>query len=129
MLQLRQALAQLGNLIFMAQDLCGSSLDVISKRLRGGLALGDLRLQDVELMARKLCIQMLQLVGNLLVAPGLAGLSLQRSNLPLYFTNEVSHTQEILIRVLEFAQGLFLLRFIFCNTVRLLENHPAILRL
>ena len=41
---------------------------------------------------------------NLLVTPGLAGLALERANLPLHFADEVGDAEQILIGRLQFAE-------------------------
>src|SRR5436305_10709575 len=69
---------------------------------------------------------MLHLQRKLLILPRLARLPLQRPDLPLHFANEIGHAQEILISIFEFAQRLFLLRFIFRDAGGLLENHAPV---
>ena len=128
-LQLREPLAQMRDLILAAQHARRTLLQVAAQLLRARLTRHDLALQHVELMPRQLRVQVLQLQRQLLVTPRLARLPLQRSDLPLHLADEIRHAQEILIRVFQFAQRLLLVRFELRDARRLLEDHPAILRL
>jgi hypothetical protein len=85
--------------------------------------------QNVVLVPGQLSIQMLQFLGNLLVAPGFARLPLQRSNLALHLLDQVRHAQKILIGVLELSQGFLLLRFETRDSGGLFEYHPAVIGL
>ena len=80
-------------------------------------------------MPRKLGVQMLQLLHELLVAARLAGLALQRADLPLDLADQVGHAQQVLLGGFQFAQRLFFLRLEFGDARGLLENHPPVLRL
>ncbi|MGC3956875.1 MAG: hypothetical protein QM813_02575 [Verrucomicrobiota bacterium] len=53
------------------------------------LALADFPEQHVELMPRELRVEVLEFDLNLFVAPRLAGLPLQRTDLALHFLDEV----------------------------------------
>ena len=129
MLQRRELFAKLENLVLTAQDVGGARLDLVAKLLGGRLTLGDLGLQHVELMSSELRVEMLQLRGDLFVSARLAGLTLQRTNLPLHLSNEIGDAQQVLVGVLQLAEGFFLLRLELRDARRFLEHHPAILRL
>src|SRR5580765_4043534 len=77
MFQLRKSPAQLRYSIFIAQNICRASFDLLTQLLDPPLALAYLRLQHVELVAGELRVQMLQLDHELFVTTGLAGLALQ----------------------------------------------------
>ena len=80
-------------------------------------------------MPGKLAFQSLKFVHELLVAPGLAGLTLERANLPLDFTDGVGHAQQVLLSVVELSQSLFFLRLEPCDSGCLLKHHPPVIRL
>ena len=69
----------------------------------GLLALPNGFLKLPELMPGELALQVLELVHELLVAPGLAGLTLERADLPLDFADGVRRAQQILLGVVELA--------------------------
>ena len=127
--QLRQPLAQLGNLVFAAQHAGRAGLDFVPEVVGRRLPLGNLSLQLVELMAGELGIQVLQFRGKLFVAARLAGLALERANLALHLADQVRYAQQVLLGVFEFAQRLFLLRLVLGDAGSLLEDHPAVFRL
>ena len=93
MFQFRQAFAELPDCAFVAHYIFGTALDFDSQFFDRTLSLADLRLKHVELMARNLRVQMLQLDHELFVAARLAGLALERTDLSLHFTNQVADAQ------------------------------------
>src|SRR5262249_23165933 len=82
-LQFCQGGAQLKDLLFCAEHAFRTSFDLAAVLVGERLLFSDLRLEKVELMPRKLCIQMLQFLHDLFVAARFARLPLQRSDLPL----------------------------------------------
>ncbi len=80
-------------------------------------------------MPRELRIEVLKFDLNLFVAPRLARLSLQRTNLALHFPNEIGDAQKILLGRLQFAQRFFFLRLELRDTGGFFENQPTILGL
>ena len=79
-------------------------------------------------MPGELGVQVLQLLGELLVAARFACLTLQRADLPLHFAHEIGHAQQILLGIFQFAQGLSPLRLVLRDARRLLENQPPVFR-
>ncbi len=77
-------------------------------------------------MARELGIEMLEFLRNLFVAARLAGLALERPDLPLHFADEIGDAQKILVGVFQFAERFFFLALVFRDAGGFLENHPAI---
>jgi len=114
--------------VLAAQHAGRTGLELAAKRIHPRLALGDLGLELVKPVARQLGVQMLKLRGKLLVAPGLAGLALERDNLALHLADQVGDAQQVLLGVFQLAQRLFLLGLKPGNARRLLEDHPPILR-
>ena len=57
-------------------------------------------------MARQLGVEVLQFLDELLVAPRLAGLALERADLAFDFADEVGHAEQVLLGAFELAQGL-----------------------
>ena len=94
----------------------------------GLLALPDGFLNLPELMPRELAFKILEFLHELLVAPRLAGLTLERADLPLDLADGVGHAQQILIGVVEFSQRLFFLRLEARDASRLLEHQPPVVR-
>ena len=94
------------------------------------LRLADLNfhLQQIKLVPGQLGVQMLQFQHELLVAPRLARLALERPDLPFYLANQVRHPQQILFRRLQLAQRLLFLRLEFGDARRLLKYQAALLR-
>ncbi len=80
-------------------------------------------------MPRELCVQVLQLLHELLVAARLPGLALERTDLPFHLADEVRDAQKILFRVFELPQRFLLLRLELRDAGGFLKNHPAIFRL
>jgi hypothetical protein len=80
-------------------------------------------------MPRELGVEVLQFLGNLFVAARLAGLALERADLPLHFADEVGDAQKILLGVFQFAERFFFCDLEFRDAGGFLENHPAVFRL
>ena len=110
MFQFRKPFAQLRDFIFKTQHVGGTLFDFVPQFFDGGLLFGNFRLQHVELMPRQLRVEMLQLLRNLFVAARLAGLALQRTDLPLHFADQVGDAQKILLGVFQFAERFLFLR-------------------
>ena len=127
-LQLGQPLAQLRDFIFAAQHVSAANLDFRAQLFHCGLPLGDFVLEQVEVMAGQLRIQVLQLQHELLVTPRLSSLTLQGADLPFHFPDQIRHAQQILLRVFEFAERLALLCFEFGDCRRFFEYHAPIFR-
>ena len=129
MLEFGHALAQTGDLILAPQRRSGASLDFVAEVVRCGLPVGNLRLQLVKLMAGELRLQVLQFLRKLLIATRLAGLALERADLPFHFPDEVRDAQKVLLGVFELAQRLFLLSLVLGDAGGFFEDHPAVFRL
>ena len=86
----------------------------------------DARLQEIELMAGQLGVQVLQLMGKLLVATRLAGLALQRADLAFYFADQIGNSKQVLLRIFQLAKRFLFLRFEFCDPGRFFENHAPV---
>ena len=69
-----------------------------------------------------------QILHESLVAPGFAGLTLERSDLAFDLFDDVLHSNEIHLGVFELPQGLFFLSLVFRDAGGLLEDRPAVLR-
>src|SRR5208283_4400144 len=65
--------------------------------------------------------------GNLLVAARLAGLALERPDLPFHFADEISDTQQVLVGVFQFAERLPFLALVFGDAGGFLENEAPVL--
>ena len=109
MFQLRKPLTQLADFVLASQYIGRAGLDLVSQSLGGGLTFANFSLQDVELMASKLSVQVLQLRRELLVLARFPGLALQRTDLPFHLANEIGDAQQVLLGVFEFAQRFLLL--------------------
>ena len=129
MFEFGEALTQFGNFIFKTENVVRASFDFVTEIFHRRLAFGDFSHQHIELMPHKLRFKMLQLLRNLFVAPRLACLTLQRTNLALHFFDRVGDAQKILLGVFQLAERFFFLRFEFRDARRFLKNHPAIFRL
>ena len=110
-LQFRKPFAQLLDFILATQHVGGTGFNFAAQFFRGGIFLRNLGVQHVELMPRKLRVEMLQFVRNLFVAARLAGLPLERADLPLHFADQVRDAQKILLGVFEFAERFLFLAF------------------
>ena len=85
-------------------------------------------LQGVELPLRRVRFQHLQIADQRLITPRLARLPLERTDLPLDLFHDVLEPQQICLRGLQLAQRLALLRLVFRDARRLLENRAPVLR-
>jgi len=88
---LRESHANLDDFIFAALHARGARFYLDSQFFRRLLSLADFRQQHVELVARQLRVQVLQLVRELFVTSSLAGLALQRTDLPFDLAHQVLH--------------------------------------
>ena len=127
MLERAQLFAELRELILIAQHPFRAFLVFTSQLFQRHLLLEPLGLEHVELMPGQLGIELLQFEGKLLVTPRLARLTLQRADLAFDLPDEITHAQEILIRILELAQRLAFLRLELGDARRLLEHQAPIL--
>src|SRR5439155_9310252 len=117
-----QAPAQMRDLVFGPQDMFRTAFHRSPLFFDGGLLVPNPGLEHVKLMASKLGVEMLQFGHELLAPARLAGLALERTDLPLHFTNQVANAQQVLFGVFQFAKRLPLLRLEFGDARRLLEN-------
>ena len=106
MFQFRETATELGHFILGAEDVRGGGLDFIAQPLSRRLALLNPGLEHVELVAGELSIEVLEFLGNLLVAARLAGLALQGADLAFDLPDQVSHAQKVLLGVLRACAGL-----------------------
>ena len=83
--------------------------------------------QRVELPLRRVRLQHFQIADQGLVASRFSRLPLERTYLPLHLFHNVREPQQIRLRGLQLAQRLALLRLVFRDARRLLENRPPIL--
>ena len=88
MFQFGKPFAQLLDFIFKAQNVVRAGFNFVAQFFNGGLFLGNFRLQHVKLMPRQLRVEVLKFLGNLFVAARLAGLALERADLPFHFADE-----------------------------------------
>ena len=79
-------------------------------------------------MPRELGLELGQFLEARLVAARLAGLPLQRADLPLHLADDVGEADEIRLGVLELAQRLLFLALVLRDAGGFLENRAAILR-
>ncbi len=78
---------------------------------------------------RSVDIEPAQLVAHLLIALGLAHLTLQRANLPLHFAQDIGLAQEVLLGLLDFAQGVLAVGLELGDAGGLFEYGAAVLGL
>ena len=77
-------------------------------------------------MPRELRLELGQFIKRGLVAARLAGLALERTDLPLHFADDVGETDEIGLGVLELAQRFLFLALEFRDAGGFLENRAAV---
>ena len=63
-----------------------------------------------------------------LITSRLAGLALQRPDLPLYLFDDVTDAQKVCLGRFQLAQCLALVRFVFCDAGRFFKNRAPIFR-
>jgi len=63
------------------------------------------------------------------VTARLAGLALERPDLPLHFADEIGDAQKILVGVFQFAERFLFLALVFGNAGGFLENQAPVFRL
>ena len=73
-------------------------------------------------------VEHLQVGHQGLIAPRLAGLPLQRTDLAFHFLDDVADAQKIRFGRFQFAQRLFLLAFVFRDAGRFFKNRAPIFR-
>ena len=129
LLQLGKTCTELENFLLQTDDRFLADLD-----LQLG-AFGCLTAQEnffgehVELPPGPLRLQILQLGLEGLESAGLAGLTLQRTDLTLHLANEVLDAQEVLFGAFELAQGLALLLLEAGDARGLFEHEATVIRL
>ena len=128
LLQLRERLARGLGLALSAFDLLVQLVQLALEDLQLASELVDLLGVFRELLAGHVDIQPAHLLGQLLVAPGLAGLPLERDDLPLHLADHVGEAQKVGLGVFELAQRLLLVGLVFGDAAGLLEDGAAILR-
>jgi hypothetical protein len=85
--------------------------------------------EDVVLVAGQLGFQVLQVGDDLLVAPGLAGLALERTDLAFHLADQVGDAQEVLLGLFQLAKGFLLLGLEAGDAGGFLEHQTAVLGL
>ena len=91
-------------------------------------ALVELAFERVEFVSGMVGIQYLQIGKQRLIASRFASLPLQRSDLPLYFFNNVADSQQVCIGGLDLAQSFALLRLVLHDAGRFFEHRATIFR-
>src|SRR6266436_865827 len=126
--ELVQVSTLFGEGIFAAVDLrarrslaCAETLDFLA-------ASGQFAFQRIQLFARVMCFEHAQVSMQCLIAARFPCLSLQRADLTLYLFDDVANTQEVCLSGLQLAECFALLRLVFCDSGRLLENRAPIFR-
>ena len=89
---------------------------------------GEIALQRSKLFARLMGFEHPQVGVQSLVAASFACLSLQRTDLTFYLFDDVANTQKICLGGFQLAECFALLRLVFCDSGRFLENCAAIFR-
>ena len=118
--------AEIGDLLFLLGDLGGERVGLLDEIGDLGLQIGEFRVQKIVLVAGEAGIDRLELVEQLLVAAGFAGLALERDDLAFDFLDDVGDADEVGFRVLEFAERLFLLVLVFVDARGFFEDRAAI---
>ena len=122
-------LAALGrDFVFVFLDLAfgGSLLFVVTPR--GRARLFQLRLERIELGARMMRVEHLEIGQQRLVAARLPRLPLERTDLAFDFLDDVAQAQQICLRRLELAHGLAFLPFVFGDPGGFFEDRAPIFR-
>src|SRR5437763_6282868 len=127
-LQLRETVTELRDFIFAAQNIFGTGFDFAAEFFNRSLPPANLGLEHVKLLPREPGVQMLQLDHELLATARLARLTLERTDLPFHFANQIPDAQEILLGIFQLAKRLPFLRLEFRDAARFLEHHPAVFR-
>src|SRR5437773_4897975 len=90
-----QRLALLSQLVFSSVDFGASGVFRFAKPRNLSLAMGEVRFEQLEFLARMMGIKHAEIVMQCLVTPRFPRLPLQRSDLTFYFLNDVANAQEI----------------------------------
>ena len=85
-----QRVALLGELVFAHVDLCAGCLLRLTEARDFGAATRELGFKRFELRARMMRVEHSQIGEQRLIASRLAGLALQRADLPLYLFDDVA---------------------------------------
>jgi len=101
--------AEIGDLLFLLGDLRVERIGLMDEIGDFGFEAGEFGVEEIVLVARETGIEGLELVEQLLVAAGFAGLALERDDLAFDFLDDIGDADEVGFRVLEFAEGLFFL--------------------
>src|SRR6266576_2303837 len=96
-IDLFQSVALLGQLVFVRFDFGASQIFRFAEARNLSLAMGEIRFELLELLARIMRIKDAKIVVQCLVTPCFARLALQRTDLTFYFLNDVANAQEICI--------------------------------
>ena len=129
LLQFALAGTQLKDFIFAAKDGFVDDFEFDLRLLRRDGAFTDFSLKDVELVPCQLGVEMEQLDHDRLVALGLAGLPLERTDLAFDLLDQVLDAQEVLVGVLKLAEGFLLLGLELGDAGGFLEDEAAIVGL
>ncbi len=118
--------AEIGDLLFLLGDLGGERVGLVDKVGDLGFEAGEFRVEEIVLVAREAGIERLELVEQLLITAGFAGLALERDDLTFDFLDDVGDADEIRLGVLEFAEGLFFLVLVLVDARGFFEDGAAI---
>ena len=90
-----QRVAMLGELVFARVNLCAGCLLRLAEARDFGVATRELGFKRFELLARMMRIEHSQIGEQRLITARLAGLTLQRADLPLYLFDDVADAQKV----------------------------------
>ena len=123
-----ELLARGGDFLFLRGDAGVERFLLLARAVDFDLQRGDAGGVGVELVAREFGLELGQLIERGLVAAGLAGLALERADLPLHFADDVGEADEVGLGVLQLAQRFLFLALEFRDAGGFLENRTAIFR-
>ena len=92
------------------------------------MAAREISFKRSQLFSRMVRIEDAKISVERLVAPRLAGLALERADLPLHFFDDVANSEKICVGRFEFAQRFAFLRFVFGNAGGFFKNCASIFR-
>ncbi|MNI43172.1 hypothetical protein D3C73_974940 [compost metagenome] len=91
----------------MGGDDSGQSYLLIAQHLKPVIAFFPGGMNALNLMDIHRDLQLFQLFSQLFITNRLLGLVLERPDLILQLTNQIMNTQQILLRLIQFASGVF----------------------
>ncbi len=86
----------------------------------------DVGVENVEVFAGRVDVELVQFVAEGLVGSGFAGLSLERADLPFHFADDVGEAQQVGLGVLELAEGFLLVGLELGDAAGFLENRAPV---